>query len=225
MPNAWDVGSAKHLEKMGFSAIATTSSGHARSIGKVDQEVTLDELLAHSVELISAVSIPLNVDSERLFSNDLAGVTRVASLVAETGAGGYSIEDYDPVTDSIDPIGLATERVAAAKAGGGDMTLTARAEALLYGSSDLDDVIKRLNSYAEAGADALYAPGLCTQADISRVIDEVDLPINVLLWPGGPSVAELASLGVRRVSTGGALANAAYDTLDEIVSYTPTQVG
>lgn len=216
LPNAWDVGSARLLEGLGFEALATTSSGHAWSLGKTDQRVTRDELLDHVATLAAAVEVPLSVDSERCFADDPAGVAETVRLLADAGASGCSIEDYDPATGSIEEIGRAAERVAAAaeEAHRGDpMVLTARAESHLYGGDDLDDTIARLTAYAAAGADVVYAPGLRDPDQIAAVVRAVGVPVNVLALPGGPSVAELGVLGVRRVSTGGALASAAYGAL------------
>ncbi|MDX6591361.1 MAG: hypothetical protein QOJ13_557 [Gaiellales bacterium] len=215
MPNAWDIGSARLLASLGFPALATTSSGFAWSLGKEDQSVTLDELLSHVGALAASVDVPLSVDSERCYGDDPAGVAETVSLLAEAGAAGCSIEDYDPVTGRIDDIGLATERVAAAAdaAHRGDLVLTARAESHLYGGTDLEDTIARLQSYRAAGADVVYAPGLAGADQIAAVVDAVDAPVNVLALPAGPSVGDLGELGVRRVSTGGALASAAYGAM------------
>jgi 2-methylisocitrate lyase-like PEP mutase family enzyme len=220
MPNPWDRGSAKRLESMGFPALATTSSGHAESFGRVDQQITASEMLVHAAEMTAAVSVPLNVDSERLFVEDLSGVADMVEAIADTGAAGCSIEDYRPDTAAIDPIDVAVVRVAAAAnaAATTGLVLTARAEALLYGEADLDEVIDRLVRFRQAGADVVYAPGLKTAADIRRVVSTVDCPVNVLLWPGGPEVPELAKLGVRRISTGGALVRTAYAAMEEAAS-------
>jgi 2-methylisocitrate lyase-like PEP mutase family enzyme len=215
LPNPWDVGSARLLEALGFPALATTSAGYAASLGRHDQQLTRDELLAHVVALVEAVGVPLTVDSERCFADTPEGVAETARLIAGTGAAGFSIEDFDPVLERIDPLDEAVERVAAAAevAEATGLVLTARAENLLYGVGDLDDTIARLCAYRDAGAHAVYAPGLVELAAIERVVREVDLPVNVLAMRGGPSVGELASVGVRRVSTGGALAFAAYGEL------------
>jgi 2-methylisocitrate lyase-like PEP mutase family enzyme len=215
MPNPWDVGSARLLESLGFPALATTSSGFAASLGRLDQQVTLDELLAHVVTLVDAVDIPLSVDAERLYADEPEGVAETARLIAGTGAAGFSIEDYDPVRERLDPLPEAVARVAAAAevARSHGLVVTARAENHLYGVDDLDDTITRLRAYREAGAHVVYAPGLSRLDDIARVVREVDLPVNVLALRSGPSVRELASVGVRRVSTGGALAWAAYGAL------------
>ena len=215
MPNAWDVGSARLLVSVGFEAIATTSSGHAASLGRADQQVSRDELLAHVEALASAVDVPVSVDSERCFADDPTGVGETVGLIAEAGAAGCSIEDYDPATDSIDPIDVAVERVAAASeaARKHGLVLTARAENHLYGIGDLDDTIERLIAYRDAGAGCVYAPGLVDPSDIERLVKAVDAPVNVLAMRAGPSIPELMTLGVRRVSTGGHLARVAYGAL------------
>jgi 2-methylisocitrate lyase-like PEP mutase family enzyme len=220
IPNAWDVGSAVRLERLGFGAIATTSGGLAWSLGKQDQQVTFDELCAHVAELVHNVGVPISVDSERLYSADLDGVAANVRTLADLGAGGLSIEDYDPATSSIDPIDAATARVAAAADAAGErgLVLTARAENALYKMGDLDDTIERLRSYRAAGADVVYAPGLTSADDIARVVRETDAWVNVLLLPGAPSPAELAELGVTRASTGGRLAFIAYKAMEEHAS-------
>lgn len=217
MPNPWDRGSARALEAMGFRALATTSSGHGRSIGKADQEVTRDELVAHVGEVTAVVGVPLNVDSERLFPDDPGGIAETVRLLAAAGAAGCSIEDYDPATREIDALDVAAGRVreaaeACARAG---LVLTARAENHLYGHGDLDDTISRLAAYREAGAEVLYAPGLTALDDIARVVAEVGGPVNVLAVPGTPPLADLAAVGVRRISTGGALQAAAHRAMAE----------
>jgi len=215
MPNAWDIGSAKLLASLGFPAIATTSSGHAAALGRPDQSVALEELLVHVEGLVAALDIPLNVDAERCFANDPAGVGRTVELIAGTGAAGCSIEDYDPRAGAIDPLEVAVERVAAAAdaARKHGMVLTARAENHLYDLDDLDDTITRLRAYRDAGAEVLYAPGLVDGEQIRRLVERVEAPLNVLAMRRGPSVSELTALGVRRVSTGGGLARAAYGAL------------
>lgn len=216
MPNPWDVGSARLLAHCGFEALATTSAGFAWSLGRLDQRVSRDELVEHVAVLSAATDLPLNVDSERCYADDLEGIADTVRLLGEAGAAGCSIEDYDPVTGAIDDIARATERVAAAAAAAhaqpGSMVLTARAENHLYGLGDLEDTIARLIAYRDAGADVVYAPGLSDPDDISAVV-AVGVPVNVLALPSGPSVSELGALGVRRVSTGGALAKAAYGAL------------
>jgi 2-methylisocitrate lyase-like PEP mutase family enzyme len=215
MPNPWDVGSARLLASLGFEALATTSAGFAWSIGKLDTTVTRDELVAHVRALAAATPLPLSVDSERCFPDDPGGVAETVALLAEAGAAGFSIEDYDPAGDRIDDVEVAAGRVHVAAEAKGDLVLAARAENHLYGIDDLDDTIARLEAYRDAGADVVYAPGLVDLEQIAAVVEAVGVPVNVLALPNGPSVAELASVGVRRVSTGGALARAAYGTLLE----------
>jgi len=215
MPNPWDIGSAKLLASLGFPALATTSSGQAASLGRHDQHVTREELVAHVAALAGAVDVPINADSERLFSDSLSGIAETVALLADAGASGCSIEDYDPAGKAIDPIGLAIERVGAAAeaARRHGIVLTARAEAHLYGAPELDETIARLSAFAAAGAEVVYAPGIVDIAQISELVKAVGAPVNVLALPNGPSVDELAAAGVRRVSTGGALAFAAYGAL------------
>jgi 2-methylisocitrate lyase-like PEP mutase family enzyme len=157
----------------------------------------------------------VTVDAEHGYAAEPAGVADTVEALAAAGAAGLSIEDFDPAAGAIDPLPAAIERVEAAAHAchGHGMVLTARAENHLYGAGDLDDTITRLVAFRDAGADAVYAPGLGDLADIERVVREVGVPVNVLALPNGPSVAELASIGVRRVSTGGALAWAAYGAL------------
>src|SRR6266849_3728 len=173
MPNPWDVGSARLLESAGFEALATTSAGFAWSLGKLDQTVSRDELVAHVATLAAATGLPLNVDSERCYPDDRGGVTRTVDLLAEAGAAGFSVEDYNPATEGIDEVALATERVAeAAEAAHGfpaPMVLTGRAENHIRGVDDLDDTIVRLIAYRDAGADVVYAPGLTDLDQISAV--------------------------------------------------------
>jgi 2-methylisocitrate lyase-like PEP mutase family enzyme len=214
MPNPWDVGSAMLLESLGFEALATTSAGFALAIGKSDQTVTRDELVEHVRELASATALPLNVDSERLYPDDPGGVAETVRLLADAGAAGCSIEDYDPATGRIEDVGVAAERVgSAAEAARGRLVLTARAENHLYDAGDLEDTIARLVAYRDAGADVVYAPGLTDLDEIRQVVARVAVPVNVLALRAGPSIGELASAGVRRVSTGSGLARAAYGAL------------
>jgi 2-methylisocitrate lyase-like PEP mutase family enzyme len=214
MPNPWDLGSARILETLGFEALATTSSGFAASLGRLDQTVTRDELVAHVRTLSAATSLPLNVDSERCYPDEPGGVAETVRLLDEAGAAGCSIEDYDASRGRIDDVEAAAGRVAeAVEAAAGGVVVTARAENYLHGRRDLDDTIGRLVAYRDAGADAVYAPGLRDLEEIARLVEVVRVPVNVLLLPDGPSVRELESVGVRRVSTGGALAAAAYGAL------------
>jgi len=214
MPNPWDVGTARVLATLGFAALATTSSGHAATLGKLDGEVGRDAAVAHGAELAAAVPVPVSADLENGFADDPAGVAATVEAAAATPLAGCSIEDRGP--DGIYAADLAVERVAAAvAAAGGRLVLTARAEAFLLPDADLAEVIGRLQRFAEAGADVVYAPGLVRPADIAAVVSEVDAPVNVLLRPGGPSVAELADLGVARISVGGAFAFACLGALEK----------
>ena len=217
LPNPWDVGSARLLEALGFEALATTSAGLAWSLGRLDQTVTREELVTHVAALAESVSLPLTVDSERCYPDEPGGVAETIALLADAGAAGCSIEDYDPVTGRIDDLATATERVrTAAEAAHGladPLVLTARAENHIRGRDDLDDTIERLVAYRDAGADAVYAPGLRELDRIAAVVAAADLPVNVLALADGPTVGELGSVGVRRVSTGGALARRAYASL------------
>jgi 2-methylisocitrate lyase-like PEP mutase family enzyme len=219
MPNPWDVGSARLLESAGFEALATTSAGFAWSLGKLDQSVSRDELVAHVATLAAATDLPLNVDSERCYPDDPGGVSRTVDLLAEAGAAGFSIEDYNPSSGGIDEVALAAERVAeaaeASRRQNGPLVLTGRAENHIRGVDDLDDTIARLIAYRDAGADAVYAPGLIDLEQIASVVEAVRIPLNVLALSSGPSLAELAAAGVRRVSTGSLLAGAAYGALLE----------
>lgn len=216
MPNPWDLGTARFLESLGFSALATTSWGFAASLGRPDQTVTRDEMVAHTAALVAAIKVPLNIDSERCYAEDVAGVTKTVRLLGEAGAAGCSIEDYNPATRAIDPIDLATERVAAAAEGAKEsgLVLTARAENPFYGFHDLDDTIARLCSYRDAGAEVMYAPGLVDPDQIARVVAETGVPVNVLARSNGPTVQRLGELGVRRISTGGAIARASFELLN-----------
>ena len=217
MPNPWDAGSAKLLAGCGAEALATTSAGFAWTLGRLDGRVARDELVAHVAQVAAATPLPLNVDSERCFPDDPGGVAETVRLLGAAGAAGCSIEDWNPVEGSIEDVGLATERVAeavqAARGFDPPMIVTGRCENHLHGVDDLDDTIARLVAYREAGADVVYAPGLADIESISRVVQEVGIPVNVLALPNGPSVSALGAAGVRRVSTGGALARSAYGAL------------
>ncbi len=218
MPNAWDAGSAKLLASLGFAALATTSSGFAATLGQLDCTITRDEALANSAELVAAVDLPVSADLENLYADDLEGVAQTVRLAIETGLAGCSIEDYTGRADEpIYSLELAKERVAAAAAaahaGPVHLVLTARAENHLRGNPDLADTIARLQAYQEAGADVLYAPSITKLADLRSLVTSVDRPVNVLALPGVPSVGDLASIGVARVSVGGAFAFAALGAL------------
>lgn len=220
MPNAWDVGSAALLAWMGFQALATTSSGHAATLGRLDGAVGREEAMAHAAALSSGTDLPVSADVENAYADDPEGVAETIRLAKATGLAGCSVEDYSGrSSDTIYERGLARERVVAAAeiahAGPVRMVLTARAENHIRGREDLGDTIERLQSYQEAGADVLFAPGLSTAQDIRQVIESVDRPVSVLALSGVPSVAELATLGVARVSVGGAFAFAALGALSE----------
>jgi 2-methylisocitrate lyase-like PEP mutase family enzyme len=211
MPNPYDLGSARLLAALGFTALASTSSGFAATLGRLDMKVTRDELLAHVGPLAAATNLPLNVDSERCFADDAAGVTDTVELLADAGAAGCSIEDWNPTTNAIDPLAVAVERVGAAATGAArrGLVLTARCENHLHGVNDLDDTIARLQAYAAAGAEVVYAPGLADVQQIATVVSAVGVAVNVLILPGGPGVDQLAGAGVRRISTGGLLSRIA----------------
>ncbi len=212
MPNPHDLGATRILGALGFSALATTSAGFAASLGQLDMTITRDQLVAHVAAICGATDLPVNVDAERCFPDAPGGITRTIELLAEAGAAGCSIEDWNPDDQRIEPVDVAVEKiaeaVAAAKRVG--LVLTARAENHIRGVQDLDDTIARLERYAAAGPDALYAPGLTKAADLERVVAATPLPVNVLMLPGGPSVSELTDLGVRRISLGSGLSNIAY---------------
>lgn len=218
MPNPWDAGSARLLESLGFEALATTSQGHAWALGRLDYAVGRDELVAHVGALAAATGLPLNVDGADCFPREPGGVAETVRLLADAGAAGCSIEDWDPVEERLIDLHAAVARVAqaaeAARAVDPPLLLTARAENLLRGADDLDDTVRRLVAYRDAGADCLYAPGLRTIADVERVVEAAaGAPVNVLALPGAPSLPELAAAGVRRVSTGSQLAAVAYTAL------------
>jgi 2-methylisocitrate lyase-like PEP mutase family enzyme len=217
-PNAWDVGSARILAAMGFDAIATTSSGFAATLGRGDGGVTRDEVLAHCRALSAAVDIPVAADFEDGFAREPQGVADNVSLAAQTGLAGCSIEDYTrDDSHPIHDVELATDRVRAAveaaRSSRAGLVITARAENLIHGVDDLADTIARLQAYQEAGADVLFAPGLKTIDDVRAVVSSVDRPVNVLTGPGRPSVEELASAGVARISVGGLFTFKAYGDL------------
>jgi 2-methylisocitrate lyase-like PEP mutase family enzyme len=214
VPNPWDVGSARFLQHLGFKALASTSAGFAFSKGLPDNGVGRDAALAHLAELVDATDLPLNADFENGFAHDPEGVAESVRLCAQTGVAGLSIEDStgDPAAPLYEH-DHAVARIRAARAAlDPDVMLVGRAEGFLVGRPDLDDVIRRLRAYADAGADCLYAPHLKEREQIEAVVKAVaPKPVNVLIsGPIGLSVADLAALGVRRVSVGGALARAAW---------------
>ena len=216
LPNPWDLGSARLLASLGFEALATTSSGFAASLGRIDGSVTREEALVHAAVIVAATDLPVSADLENAFADEPAAVAETIRLGIEVGLAGGSVEDFtgredDPIYD----LRFAAERVAAAAqaAHAGPFVLTARAENYLHGRPDLADTIVRLQAYQEAGADVLYAPGLRDISDIRRLIREVDRPVNVLAIGGAPPVPELAEAEASRISVGGSFAFAALGAL------------
>lgn len=217
IPNPWDAGSARYLEGMGFLALATTSAGFAWSRGATDGGITRDMALAHIAELAAAVDVPLNADFEGGFADAPEDVAESVRLCVEAGVSGLSIEDF--TGDAANPLydlDLAVARIAAARSAidraGGDVLLTGRSEGFIRNRPDLDETIRRLGAYADAGADCLYAPGISTREQIAAVVQAVaPRPVNLLMGsPGALTVNDCAELGVRRISVGGALARAAW---------------
>lgn len=214
IPNPWDVGSAKLLTHLGFKALATTSSGFAWSQGHRDNQVALDQVLAHYRALSSAVSVPLNADFEGGFAVDPSGVAANVAKAVTTGIAGLSIEDSKRDGGVFD-FDLAVERIKAAREAidrsNTGVMLVGRSEGFIAGRPDLDETIRRLRAYSDAGAECLYAPGLKKMSDIKAVVDAVaPKPVNVLVSTSFTTVEEMAALGVRRISVGGALARAAW---------------
>jgi 2-methylisocitrate lyase-like PEP mutase family enzyme len=216
IPNPWDGGSARLLASLGFPALATTSSGFAWTLGRCDHQVSLDEALGQFRTIAASVEVPVNGDFEGAFAIDPEQVGRNIAAAAVTGIAGVSIEDS--TEDEASPLfdfTLSVERVRAARraidGSGTGVLLTARSEGFIVGRPDLDETIRRLTAYAEAGADCLYAPGIRTSEQIGAVVRAVaPKPVNVLVGSGFTTVSALAALGVRRISVGGALARAAW---------------
>lgn len=213
VPNPWDIGSARYLQGMGFKALASTSAGYALTLGLPDNAVSLEAMLAHLRELSSATDVPVNADFEGGFAHDPDGVAKNVSLCVETGVAGLSIEDSTgDRTNPLYDLDTAVARIRAARAAidksGGDSVFTGRAECFLVGRPDLDETIKRLKAYADAGADCLYAPGIRTREQIEAVVKSVaPKPVNLLMPANlGFTVADVAAMGVRRISVGGTLA-------------------
>jgi 2-methylisocitrate lyase-like PEP mutase family enzyme len=217
IPNPWDAGSARVLAALGFKALATTSSGFAFTLGRLDGDVTLDEVVGHVAALDRATDLPVSVDLENGYGPDPGSVALAITRVAEVGAVGASIEDYDPA-GGLYELEHAAERVAAAVGAARELgfpfMLTARAENLIRGNPDLDDTIARLLAFEEAGADVLYAPGLRTVDEIRAVCEAVSRPVNVLAL-GGLSLDEITAAGARRVSVGGGLTWVAIEAMVE----------
>jgi 2-methylisocitrate lyase-like PEP mutase family enzyme len=217
LPNPWDAGSARYLESLGFKALATTSSGFAWSTGHADNTVSREAVLAHLRAIVNATDLPVNADFENGFGKDAAGVAESVGLAVQAGVAGLSIEDSTgDAAAPLFPLDVAVARIAAARraidAQGGDTLLVGRAENFLVGLPDLNETLRRLTAYAQAGADCLYAPGLKTREQIEAVVAAVaPKPVNVLVGGVSPfTLADLAAMSVRRVSVGGALARAAW---------------
>ena len=218
MPNPWDIGSAKLLAALGFKALATTSSGFAYTLGRLDGGVTRDEAVAHGGALAAAVDVPVSADLENCFADDAEGVAETVQQAVAAGLAGCSVEDFtrrpdDPIYEfdhAVDRVRAAAE---AAHAGDGGFVLTGRAENFVHGRNDLADTIARLQAFQEAGADVLFAPGVRDAGDLKTLLASVDRPVNVIVGPGGPPVPELAALGVARISVGGGIATAAWNAV------------
>ena len=216
LPNPWDLGSAVALEGMGFEALATTSAGHAWSLGHADGRVPRDEVLEHLRLVAAAVDVPVNADFAGGFADDPDEVAANVKLAAATGLAGLSIEDSTGDADEpLYPFDLAVERIRATRRAidesGTGVLLTGRSEGFVVGRPDLAETVRRLQAYAEAGADCLYAPFISTPEQVSAVVAAVaPKPVNLLVYAPFITVAEAASLGVRRISVGGSLARAAW---------------
>ena len=217
IPNPWDAGSARYLASLGFKALATTSSGFAWSQAQVDGAMSRDAVLAHLREMVAATELPINADFESGYGATPRDVAESVRLAVATGVAGLSIEDATgdpsrPIHDRPEALARLREARAAIDASGGDTLLVGRAENYLHGRPDLADTIARLRAYAEAGADCLYAPGIKSRADIAAVVAAVaPRPVNLLVGATSEfTLADIAALGVRRVSVGGALARSAW---------------
>jgi 2-methylisocitrate lyase-like PEP mutase family enzyme len=218
IPNPWDIGSARRLEKLGFKALASTSAGFAWTIGRQDGEVTCDEVLEHLRALCAATDLPVNADFEAGFADQPEGVAANVLLAIETGVAGLSIEDR--TGRELYPLPLAVERIRAAREAisksGHDVLLIGRTEGLLIGKTSPAEAIERLVVYSDAGADVLYAPGVKELDDIKAIVAAVaPKPVNVLLLGSDLNVADLAAVGVRRISVGSAFAGAAWASFEE----------
>jgi 2-methylisocitrate lyase-like PEP mutase family enzyme len=216
IPNPWNIGSARYLQSLGFKALATTSSGFAHSQGSADGALGRDAVLAHFRELAASTDVPLNADFEDGLAEDLDGLAENVKRCVATGVAGLSIEDSpNDASMPLYPLDVAVTRVKAARAAidrtGGEVVFTARAEGFIRGVPDLDDVVRRLRAYKDAGADCLYAPGIKTREQIEAVVKAAaPKPVNFLNSGAfGFTVADLAAMGVRRISVGGSLARVA----------------
>ncbi len=209
MPNPWDLGSARILVVLGAQALGTTSAGFAGSRGRPDGRLTREEALAHAAELAAAVDVPVSADLENGFGDSPEAVAETVRRAAEVGLAGCSIEDWDPVGERTYDLSLAVERVAAAaevvRSATHPLVLTARADGAFHGEPDLDDAVRRLVAFAEAGAHVVYAPGYDEPVSVRTLVAAVPVPLNVLALSTAPAVSELASMGVARVSTGSGL--------------------
>lgn len=217
IPNPWDIGTTRYLQHLGFKALATTSLGYAFSQGLADGAVSRDAMLAHIAEIAAAADVPVNADFEGGYANDPAGVAESVRLCVGTGVAGLSIEDSTGNKDKpLYDFDLAVERIKAARKAidqtSPDVLLTARTEGFIRGRPDLAETIRRLKAFVDAGADCLYAPGIKGHEEITAVVQAVaPKPVNMLMgWAGALTVEEIAALGVRRISVGGALARAAW---------------
>jgi 2-methylisocitrate lyase-like PEP mutase family enzyme len=217
LPNPWDPGSARYLQSLGFHAIATTSAGFAWSKARPDNGATREMVLVHLREMVDAVDVPLNADFESGFAKDANGVAESVRLAIEAGVAGLSIEDS--TGDAARPLydrDVAVERLRAARRAidqaGGEVLLVGRSEGFITGRPDIEETIGRLKAYSDAGADCLYAPGVRTREHIVAIVDAVaPKPVSVLIgWPDERTAPDIAALGVRRISVGGALARAAW---------------
>lgn len=226
IPNPWDVGSAKRLERMGFEALASTSAGAAWALGKEDGQLTLQEVLQHLSTLCDSTALPVNADFESGFAETAEGLSQNVALAIHTGVAGLSIEDYK--RPALFEVAEAVERISAAREAidnsGEDVLLVARSEGFLRSTPDLRDTILRLIAYRDAGADCLYAPGVKDLSFIREIVDALaPSPINVLLFGPELRASDLARIGVRRISVGGALARIAWSAFQEAAEIFQTQ--
>lgn len=216
IPNPWDIGSARILASLRFRALATSSAGFANTLGRPDGGITREQALEHAAQISAATPLPVSADLENGFGDTPEEVAATITLATQTGLAGCSIEDFQPAGGMYAPA-LAAERMRAAmEAARGDaapLVITARCENFFRGNPDLADTIARLQSYQDAGADVLYAPGLIDLDHVRTVVAEVDRPVNVIIMPGGPSVPDLITAGAMRISTGSAMAAVAQDAL------------
>ena len=228
LPNPWDTGSARRLETIGFAALASSSSAAAQTLGLTDYRITLEQCLAHLEMLVAATDLPVNADFENAFAESPEDVAANVTRAIATGVAGLSVEDQHD--GELYPFDLAVARIAAARAAidasGADVMLVARTEGRLWNLASPEEAQARLVAFAKAGADCLYAPGPTDSGEIAAIVAAVSpKPVNVLLMNADMRVADLAKLGVRRVSTGGALANAAWREFDEAAAALAASAG